>query len=355
MTYRTVLASGLLCVSASVCGAQDGPGPTANWHSPSTIERFADTFSPFTVTAYWENDGTILKRNNAHDRHYTNGTAITFAHQPDWAHGFTDVARFGETFDRTAAGYVVGQLIFTPENISATRLLRKDRPYAGYLYGGVYVQRANDHTFDHAQLDIGVVGPASQTGYLQKDIHGWLGFDEPKGWNNQLDNEVTAQLFLRRKWRLGGNAAELPGVQLSQQLIPQVELAVGSIYRHLSAGATWRIGHNLPNDFGPGRLGDIADATAGPSKGWGTYGFLRIAGRVIEHDLFLEGSSYKDSHGVDAETFVGEVQAGASVFYHYNGWNIQANYSQTFVSDQFDGQAGSDGFGALMLAISRGY
>lgn len=355
MTYRTVLAIGLLCVSASVCGAQDGPGPIVNGHPSQTIEVFADPFSPFTVTVYWENDSSILKRNNQQDRHYTNGIAVTFSHQPDWVQDFTDVARFGETFDRTAAGYILGQLIFTPESISTTRLLRKDRPYAGYLYGGVYVQRANDHTFDHAQLDIGVVGPASQADHIQKDIHDWRDLDEPKGWNNQLDNEITAQIYLRRKWRLDLDPLQLPDVQLSQQLIPQVELAVGSVYRHVSAGATWRIGHNLPDDFGPGRLGDVASATGGPSKGRGAYGFLRLAGRAVEHDLFLEGNSYKESHGVDAETLVGEIQVGVSAFYHVNGWNIQANYSQTFISEQFDGQDGSDSFGALTLAISRGY
>ncbi len=355
MTYRTVLAVVLMCVSSGVCAAQDGSAPSSGWPTLQTFTESVDRYSPFTVTMYWENDGAILKRNNGQDRHYTNGNAITFAHRPEWVQGFAEAATLGETFDQTAAGYIVGHLIFTPDATSASRLLRKDRPYAGYLFGGVYVQRANNDTFDHAQLDIGIVGPSSQADHIQNDIHDWLDLDEAKGWNNQLSDEVTAQLYLRRKWRVEMEPITVCHWELSQQLIPQVELAAGSVYRHVSAGATWRLGHNLPDDFGPGRLADVGAATGGPTDGAGGYGFIRIAGRAVEHDLFLEGNSFKDSPGVDAETLVGEIQAGVAAFYHYEGWNFEANYSQTFVSEQFDGQAGSDAYGALNVSVSRGF
>ncbi len=355
MIYKTILIAVVLCVSVSVCRAQNDSGSVADVNASQTIAEAVEESSPFTVTLYWENDGSILKRNNGQDRHYTNGSAVTFAHQPDWVRGFAETATLGESFDQTAAGYIFGQLIFTPENTAARRLLRKDRPYAGYLFGGVYVQRANGQIFDHAQLDIGVVGPSSWAEQAQKNIHDWLDLDEPKGWDNQLADEVTAQLTLRRKWRVDMDAVRVGDSQLSQQLIPQVELAAGSVYRHVSTGATWRVGHNLPDDFGPGRLGDVAAATGGPTQGGGGYGFIRVAGRVVEHDLFLEGNSYKNSHGVDAQTLVGEIQAGIEAYYHYDGWRLGAGYSQTFVSEQFEGQDGSDSFGALTLSASRGF
>ncbi len=353
MTYRLVWAGlCLMCVSAGVCRAQ-APQTSDNDQLDTLVSPAAP--NRYTFTVYWENDGAILKRNNASDRHYTNGNAITLAHQPDWARGFADVASLGENFDRTAAGYIIGQLIFTPESTAVSSLLSKDRPYAGYLFGGVYLQRANDHTFDHAQLDIGVVGPSSQADHFQNDIHDWLDLDEPKGWNNQIGDEVTAQLLLRRKWRIDLAPVELADTHLSQQLIPQAELAVGSVYRHVSAGATWRIGHNLPDDFGPGRLADVSSATGAPTPGRGAYLFGRVSGRAVEHNLFLEGNSFKDSHGVDADPFVGEIQAGVAAFCHYNGWVIEANYSQTFITRQFQGQDGPDSFGAVMFSASRGF
>jgi len=355
MTNRLVFALCLLSVYAGICAAQEGQSTPKGPDQAYPTTTFAEDFGPFTATLYWENDGSILKRNNAEDRHYTNGSAITITHQPDWVHGFADVATFGETFDKTAAGYILGHQIFTPEDTDASRLLSKDRPYAGYLFGGVYLQRANDRTFDQAQLDIGVVGPASQADHIQNDIHKSRGLRESKGWANQLHDEVTAQVFLRRKWRLDLNPITVNNTELAQQLIPRIELAAGSVYRHAAAGATWRIGHNLPDDFGPGRLADVASATGIPTGKWGAYGFVRAGGRAVEHNLFLEGNSFKDSHGVDGETLVGEIQAGIAGSMRYNGWDVSANYSQTFVSEQFEGQEGSDSFGALMLSARKAF
>lgn len=329
--------------------AENTDTKTADVLNPATAT------TPFSVAIYWVNDGSILKRNNAQDRHYTNGNAVTFAHRPDWAEGFAETAAFGESFNSTAAGYILGHMIFTPENINTTQLIRNDRPYAGYLFAGVYLQRANDDTFDHVQLDLGVVGPASQADHIQKDIHEWLDIDEPKGWKNQLHDEFTAQLYLRRKWRFDLHNISVFDTDIQHQLIPHVELAVGSVYRNASAGATWRIGHNLPDDFGPGRLADVKAETGSTAHKTGGYGFIRITGRVVEHDLFIQGNSYKESHGVDTETFVGEIQTGFAVYHHYKGWLLNANYSQTFASEQFDGQNGSDAFASIMLAASKGF
>ncbi len=354
MTFQTCFAAIWVCLSTGTAIAAE---PTAAPPDSNTAHALnaADAPAPFSVAFYWENDGSILKRNNSQDRHYTNGNAVTFAHRPGWAESFADTATFGEAFDTTAAGYILGHMIFTPEDINTTRLVRTDRPYAGYLFAGAYIQRANDNTFDHVQLDLGVVGPASQADHIQKDIHEWLDLDEPRGWRNQLSDEFTAQLYLRRKWRLDMNAIDIFHAELRQQFIPQVELAVGSVYRSASVGVTWRIGHNLPDDFGPGRLADVRSETGSTPQNTGGYGFVRVAGRVVEHDLFLEGNSYKDSHGVDAETLVGEIQAGVAVYHRYQGWLFNANYSQTFISEQFDGQDGSDAYGAVMLAASKGF
>lgn len=354
MRFSTILTAACL-LAFPVIGHAQTAGDAGDAYNASTTVDVESSLEPFAVTGYWENDGTLLKRNNRHDRHYTNSIAFTFAHQPSWAEGFADVVTLGESFDKTAAGYMFGQMIFTPEVLNASRLLRKDRPYAGYLFAGAYVQRANDNVFDHAQLDLGVVGPASQAGYTQHDFHHWFEADDPKGWSHQLSNEVTAQVTLRRKWRIDLEPVHVFETRFDHQLIPQVDLAAGSVYRHISAGATWRVGFNLPDDFGPGRLADVASATGGRGKDAGGYGFVRVAGRAVEHNLFLEGNSYKESHGVNAETLVGEVQAGLAVYWLYKDWQMQANYSQTFITEQFEGQDGSDSYGALMFSVSRGF
>ncbi len=320
----------------------------------SDLDTHSAGVEPYTVTIYWDNDGSILKRNNAQDRHYTNGNALTITHQPVWAERFKDVLPLEETFDQTAAGFILGHLIYTPERITARRLQRDDRPYAGYLFTGVYLQRSNDDVFDHAQFDVGIVGPSAYAEQLQEEFHDWLERDQPNGWDNQLKDELTVQLTLRRKWRLDLPDIQFAEYRLEQQFVPQADIAVGSVHRHLGAGGTWRIGHNLPDDFGPGRLADPVDATTDYTTNVsGGYVFLRAAGRVVEHDLFLEGNSFKESHGVNAETLVGEVQVGVAAYIRCESWTLLANYSQTFISKQFQGQRGSDAYGSLAVSAVK--
>ena len=194
MKLHMLLAAGWMCVcTGAALGQAPAPADTdADEGLVSAFDEATGKLAPFAVTFYWENDGTYLKRNAAQDRHYTNGNAVTFAHRPDWAHGFADWVTLGESFDKTAVGYDFGQMIFTPENIQTRALMRNDRPYARYLFAGVYLQRANNDTFDHAQLDLGVVGPSSYADRFQKTIHDWFDADEPMGWDHQLHDEFTA-------------------------------------------------------------------------------------------------------------------------------------------------------------------
>ncbi len=177
----------------------------------------------------------------------------------------------------------------------------------------------------------------------------------PRGWDNQLADEFTAQVYLRRKWRTSADDHELGNTNIHHQIIPQIDLALGSVYRHVSAGAVWRIGYNLPDDFGPGRLADTASATGASDHDYSFYGFIRATGRVVEHNIFLDGNNYKDSHGVDTNPLVGELQYGVAATIPYKTWDFSINYTQTYISEQFDGQDGSDSYGSAMISIGKDF
>lgn len=317
------------------------------------------------LTIYWENDGGVIFPNSDNDRHYTNGAGFSIAYRPEWAERLAEVMPGRDAFGpaRTAAGFTAAQLIFTPENLMAQRPLPDDRPYAGYLYGGVFWQRATDvgpyqdATVDHVQLDLGIVGPSSRAEDIQEFIHRHFEGDDPMGWDNQLDDEPTIQFWLRKRWRLDMGSVDLDGLgdagALRAQLIPYAELAVGTVYRHVEGGALVRLGFNLPDDFGPGSLQDLGSFTGGPQTGWGGYGFVGVAGRVTEHNLFIEGSEFQDSLGVDAEPLTGELTLGLAATYRQHPWTFEAAYRQTYFTQQFDGQEGRDEIAAVTLQIRR--
>jgi len=324
----------------------------------------------YRLDVYWENDGTLLKPNNTQDRHYTNGNAVTLSHQPRWAERLAEWAEpialdgdFNHT--QSAAGYVLGHQMFTPQKITVERLIPDDRPYAGYLYGGVFWQRSTSDypetrsaTFDHVELNVGVVGPVALGEELQNFIHDVTNDRDPEGWDNQLDNEPTAQVFLRRKYRVPvhGLWTDARNPPFGAELLPQAELALGTVHRYVQGEMMLRVGVNLPDDFGPGEIHDVRSATglSSPSPGgWGAYWFASAAGRVVEHNLFLEGNTFEDSHSVDEETLFGRVRTGVALQYRGEAWDVEAAWSQSFLSEEFEQQDGGDAFGQLRLAITK--
>ncbi|MCK4873159.1 MAG: lipid A deacylase LpxR family protein [Phycisphaerales bacterium] len=345
-SYRTMLFSVILClaVGSPSAAAQPTNNTTETPDQPPTERDW------LTFTVYWENDGTFVKPNNDTDRHYTNGTAISLTHHPRWAQDLADVMPFAEQFGpaRTAVGYTLGHIMFTPENITATQPIPDDHPYAGYLYAGVYWQRANDVSLDHFQLDLGVVGPSSRADDMQDSIHFWREIDRPKGWDNQHGDQFTVQAYLRKKWRLDLLPTEADQQAFGIDLIPQAGVALGTVFRHIEGGAVLRIGLNLPDDFGPGRLADLGAATGEPGDGFVIYGFARVGGRMVEHDLLMEGKTFD----VEEETLVGEIQAGLLIGYHTPNFSIEGSYSQTFKTREFENQRDSDAYGAFMLGCT---
>ncbi|MBI1370513.1 MAG: DUF2219 family protein [Planctomycetes bacterium] len=306
---------------------------------------------PFNVSVYIENDGSFLKPNHSTDRHYTNGFRLTAAHHPDWANDLADamepVFSLGPVADRkTAFGYSFGQNMYTPDEITIATLIPGDRPYACWLYVGGYLQRQVDNVFDHLELNLGVLGPAAQGEGTQKFVHRLVGADEPKGWDNQIGNEFAFDLVYRRKWKVALSPAEQV---FRAELIPTVGGAAGLLRVQAEGGATFRVGWQLPDDFGPGRLDDPASATriAYNHDKPGFYGFVRLGGRLVAHDATFEGGNFGHDHGVDLQHAVGEAQFGLVFLYRW----FEMSYAQTYLTEQFKGQHGGDSYGALVFTF----
>lgn len=320
-----------------------------------------------SVYAIWDNDGGVFKVGHREDKHYTNGVVFGLSHHPQWADDLASrVPDFGGGFGEgpaTAAGYFLGQQMFTPDDIEQTAVIEDDRPYAGYSFIGAYWQRASQNraqankprhdTLDHVQLELGVIGDWSYAGDIQKWVHDRYGGDEPRGWDNQLDNEVTVQTYLRRKWRLPLNPVELGDTsRIDVEFIPHVGVALGTVHRNVEAAGTIRAGFNLPNDFGPARISDLPAATGAASRGWSFYGFGQLLGRAVEYNHFLEGSDFQDEiHTVEEEPFVGEATVGVAIGYRGDTWEAAVRYSQTFLTEAFEAQSGRDDYATLGISL----
>ena len=218
------------------------------------------------------------------DRDYTNGVAFAWAPPPlsPAPHWVQSVARWVPLFPeggRIRHGYVIGQTMSTPADISAREPLATDRPYAGWLYGTMALNAEGDGRFDQLALSAGVIGPASLADRTQIRFHRLTGSRRPEGWGSQLHNEPGVLATWQRSWR-GLWSAQVAGLEVDGT--PHLGAALGNVYTYANAGYTVRLGRRLARDYGTLRI-PPAPPGAGftvPGEGASWYAFLGIDGRA---------------------------------------------------------------------------
>ena len=243
-----------------------------------------------------------------------------------------------------------GQEIFTPKDLGVAVPDPTDRPYAGWLYAGagLYQENAN-HSLDHFELQLGVVGPASLAQEVQNGFHRLLSQSQPAGWAYQLKNEPGVVLSYEHKWRFGAPI----GAGLSVDAIPEVGATVGNVYTYGEVGTFLRLGQNLNADYGPARLRPALSGGSwfDPAQLSGPFGWYLFAGgqvRAVAHNIFLDGNSFVSSPWVRKDILVFDGSAGLSMF-----WAdiVKADFVFTWRSKEFVGQTAPDRFGGIDLSF----
>ena len=284
------------------------------------------------------------------DRHYTNGLQLGYLSAKDvvprW---LRSAAQYLPGIDDEAAlraGYVLGHSIFTPDDIESSQTVPEQRPYAAWLYGGVAVVAETATRLDTWELDLGIVGPSARGEDIQNGFHQLIGVDEANGWDNQLQDEFGYALIYERKWR---NLWEHRGTGLGVDFIPHFGLSLGNIATFANLGATFRVGKDLPNDFGAPRIRPSLPGSNFflPRDRFGWYLFAGVDGRAVAQNIFLDGNTHKDSLSVDKEVLVGDVQAGLV----FNLGRMRLSYTYVIRSREYEEQEHSDRFGSIGLSF----
>ena len=294
------------------------------------------------------------------DRHYTTGMRASWVSDskspsasPQWARDTLNfIYRQVNSQVEGRIGLSLGQNIFTPEDTSARNLVTGDRPYAGWLYGGISAH-AEAHrsvagmtldTLDTVELDVGIVGPMALGEEVQNGFHDLIGVSRSNGWDHQLENEPGVMLVAERRWRpqpisLGAVDADI---------IPHAGGSLGNVMTLANAGATVRLGQDLGVDYGPPHvrptLSGLAAVSGGTRFAW--YLFAGAEGRLVARNIFLDGNTFASSHRVDKKPFVADVQTGAAIVFH----DIRLAFTHVIRTREFDGQRQADRYGAVSLS-----
>lgn len=305
-----------------------------------------------------ENDALVSQR----DYGYTQGFLAALAFNDFFNKSFVDatfdlmgglVVTYGAPAGlvRRQFNWVVGQSIFTPENLKLVPPNPNDRPYAGWLFTGFSLaQETAKVQLDSFEFLGGVVGPAAGGKTIQCGFHSALGQSCPAGWSYQLDNEPAFLASWERRWKFGVEYGDGFGADI----VPSVGATVGNVYTYASAGALLRFGRSLSSTWGPSRVRPAPQSASffspdpqGPA--WGFAFFAGAEGRAVGYNVFLDGNTFVSSPSVNHQVFVADLVAGAEIFSQYGS---RLAFTVTKRTQEFSGQPGNgDLFGSIEARV----
>jgi len=264
------------------------------------------------------------------DRYYTNGIRIdiispflkpfplNYLMVPYWGAGVNYY------------GISIVQNMYTPSTTKIGGILYGDRPYAAYLYLGTF-KISNDPVKKFRQtteLDIGIIGPYSFGGFVQKTFHATIPTNnEPLGWLYQIQNDLVLNYNLcYEKGIVSGKHIELNLTGNS---------AIGTLYTNFGGGLMTRTGLFNPYFVNLGISRSQSNHQYGLRNSQ-VYFFIDLQGKVIGYDATLQGGLFNHSsvytlNGQDISRVVFEGCAGITL--NFEGFRF--DIGQYLLSPEF--------------------
>ena len=298
----------------------------------------------FTLTL--ENDLFV-----GEDDGYTNGLGLTFGkgpfkefdnnNLPSWLYNFTKDFYISTMQNKhRAVAHMFFQRMQTPSDISETELIVDDLPYVGLLAWQGTLYAWDEQVSDQFSLYLGAVGPIALGEQTQSFVHKLTGGDDPKGWDNQIENEPVFKIEALQVWNLYRSA----GKKTQYDLLGLTGAGIGNLESATKAGFAIRWGTNLRQSFPSFSL--QADRQINPlslSHNNDFYLFFGARVGVVFNNILINGNTFKDSHSVPLEHFQDQLSTGVV-------WNIGPNafvFQISSVSSSTEIISERDKFGAL--------
>ncbi len=117
------------------------------------------------------------------DRYYTAGHHLAYRR-----------ALGKDSTSRPILSVFLGNEIYTSKTIRFANPINLDRPYAGYLYAAVDFNHVWNKAAGIVNVEVGWVGEENGVGQMHQWWHEQTGYGEPRGWGNQIANEVIANV-----------------------------------------------------------------------------------------------------------------------------------------------------------------
>lgn len=292
----------LACATASAC------------EEPS---RPADGYQGWQFE--WDNDAFART-----DRWFTNALRLTWVYcdPPSQQSPLSaEVVRLGRnllgarvrsdgTDGRLGAAYAIGQVMYTPADIAIATPQRDDRPWAGYLFGGLTVFGYKGREYQATDVKLGWTGKASLAGQTQRAFHKAIDAEYPAGWEQQLRSRLGLQLGHLRLTRYGdAERSDRLGFHTGYGGNVGTLRTYGSVHAGLTYG---RLRSSNPV-FAVNNDGDLIIQDFGNRQAFEHWLlFANISGTAIVANRFVTGNTDGGRSEIRLRRAVGAMQLGVS-------------------------------------------
>lgn len=286
----------------------------------------AEESTPFAVT--FENDVFVNSDDN-----YTDGVQIAWARRKP-ADGpleqplLASICRhFGcDARQEAAITHKIGQLMYTPTDITNPAPQPDDHPWAGMLY----YQRSYDLSVSEREsISVsglaGVIGPHALAKQAQKFIHRHItNSPDPQGWHNQIGNALGLMATLEQRKSIGYLLGDPERWSLNSAWYWRA--AAGNVTTSAAIGLSFRYGYRQPalvmgdssgisTKSGPMIENSAARSTAPGSACLGQAWLdcsltANIELRAVAYNVFLDGRWGHDDPHVDSKVLVADTSLG---------------------------------------------
>lgn len=249
-------------------------------------------------------------------------------------------------------GVSLTQLMYTPDDYESPVQPVDERRYAGWLGLGFSLHVKDDEILNSVEFTIGTTGKNSFAEQAQDTIHDIRGKEKFNGWDDQIPNEITADISFVQKRRvdflnLGSGSIRMDGLS-------EWGARLGSFRTEAHLGGFFRIGYNLPTDFSDPRLSGTAyshryfGGEHEPEGNWSFYTLFGCTGRAVGFDATLDGPLFHSFNtGNERTPFVGEVFAGLGIRYR----DVEFSYVHTWRTEEYREQISPANFGSVAIRL----
>ena len=176
-------------------------------------------------------------------------------------------------------GLALEHIGFTPDNYVSENIQFGDRPFAStiMLKSMIITVNTNKKLRLFSSINLGIIGPAAFGEDMQVGIHKWTGNKIPKGWKNQIKNDIVINYEI-------GLEKQIVTVASFLSLQAQSNIKAGTLFTNASLG--------LNATFG---IIDKPFTIKNSAKKFKFYGFLQSIGTAVVYDATLQGGMFNNS------------------------------------------------------------